>query len=287
MYTISASVVPAIMGRDPYTDKLGAWMKITKRAPQEPQSEAARIGEHLERYAVEWLQTQHGIAIADTQVHTSVDVTDQWRMYARLDAITDDGTPVEIKTTREYDGRLPDTWYLQIQAQLIAAQRDYVMLVVVSRADAVTTLEVVEADAATQRSIIDECDKFCVLHLATDSPPYSSNVWTAAEAASALGYSESIEVGESTAARILELRSEYKRLSQQLNEIKEQLDEIAAATITVDRAVRLTHNGRVLGSLVAPRERESIDADKLKIIAPDIYEQVRKTSRVKPYWRWS
>ncbi|GIV52251.1 MAG: hypothetical protein KatS3mg038_2772 [Candidatus Kapaibacterium sp.] len=188
MTTITASVVPAIMGHDPYNDRLAAWLKLTKRAPQEPQSEAARIGEHLERYAVEWLQTQHGIAIADTQVHTSVDVTDQWRMYARLDAITDDGTPVEIKTTREYDGRVPDTWYLQIQAQLIAARRDHAMLVVVSRADAVTTLEVVEADAATQRSIIDECDKFCTLHLVTDSPPYSSNAWIAAEAASALGY---------------------------------------------------------------------------------------------------
>ncbi|GIV50571.1 MAG: hypothetical protein KatS3mg038_1092 [Candidatus Kapaibacterium sp.] len=261
MYTIPASIpaslVPAIMGRDPYTDKLGAWMKITKRAPQEPQSEAARIGEHLERYAVEWLQAQHGIAIADTQVHTSTDITDQWRMYARLDAITDDGTPVEIKTTREYDGRVPDTWYLQIQAQLIAAQRDYAMLVVVSRADAVTTLEVVEADAATQRSIIDECDKFCTLHLVTDSPPYSSNAWIAAEAASALGYADVVEVGESTAARILELRSEYKRLSQQLDEVKKQLDEIAAATITVDHAVKLTHNGRTLGSLVTPaRARE-------------------------------
>lgn len=287
MYTISASLVPAIMGRDPYTDRLGAWLKLTKRAPMEPQSEAARIGEHLERYAIEWLSAHHGITVADAQVHTSVDVTDQWRMYARLDAITDDGTPVEIKTTREYDGRVPDTWYLQIQSQLIAAQRDYAMLVVVSRADAVTTLEVVEADAATQRSIIDECDKFCTLHLATDSPPYSSNAWIAAEAASALGYTETVEVGESTAARILELRDEYKRISQYLDEIKEQLDEIAAATITVDRAIKLTHNGRVLGSLVAPRERESVDVDKLKILAPDIYEQVRKTSRVKPYWRWS
>lgn len=287
MYTISASLVPAIMGRDPYTDRLGAWLKLTKRAPVEQQSEAARMGEHLERYAIEWLGAQHGITVADAQVHTSVDVTDRWRMYARLDAITDDGTPVEIKTTREYDGRVPDAWYLQIQAQLIAAQRDHAMLVVVSRADAVTTLEVVEADAATQRSIIDECDKFCTLHLATDSPPYSDNVWIAAEAASALGYTETVEVGESTAARIIELRDEYKQLSKKLEEIKQALDEIAAATITVDHAIRLTHNGRVLGSLVAPRERESVDIDKLKVLAHDIYEQVRKTSRVKPYWRWS
>lgn len=287
MTTITASVVPAIMGRDPYTDRLGAWLKITKRAPKEPQSEAARMGEHLERYAVEWLQTQHGIAIADTQVHASTDITDQWRMYARLDAVTADGVPVEVKTTREYDGRIPDTWYLQIQAQLIAAQRDHAMLVVVSRADATATLELIEADRQSQDAIIDECDKFCTLHLATDSPPYSDNVWIAAEAASALGYADAVEVGESTAARIIELRSEYKRLSQQLDEIKKQLDGIAAATITVDRAIKLTHNGRVLGSLVAPRERESVDVDRLKILAPDIYAQVRKTSRVKPYWRWS
>ncbi len=287
MYTISASVVPAIMGRDPYTDRLGAWMKLTKRAPMEPQSEAARMGEHLERYAIEWLGTQHGITVADTQVHAETNINDRMRIYARLDGVTDTGVPVEIKTTREYDGRLPDTWFLQIQAQLIAAQRDYAMLVVVSRADAVTTLEVVEADAATQRSIIDECDKFCTLHLVTDSPPYSSNVWTAAEAATALGYTETVEVGESTAARILELRDEYKQLSKKLEEIKQALDEIAAATITVDHAIRLTHNGRVLGSLVAPRERESVDVDRLKVLAPEIYEQVRKTSRVKPYWRWS
>lgn len=287
MYTITASVVPAIMGRDPYTDRLGAWLKLTKRAPVEQQSEAARMGEHLERYAIEWLSAHHGITVADTQVHAATDVNDRMRIYARLDGVTDSGVPIEIKTTREYDGRVPDAWYLQIQAQLIAAQRDHAMLVVVSRADATTTLELIEADRQSQDAIIDECDKFCTLHLATDSPPYSGNAWIAAEAASALGYADVVEVGESTAARILELRSEYKRLSQQLDEIKEQLDEIAAATITVDRAIKLTHMGRTLGSLVAPRERESVDIDKLKVLAHDIYEQVRKTSRVKPYWRWS
>ncbi len=287
MYTITASVVPAIMGRDPYTDRLGAWMKLTKRAPMEPQSEAARMGEHLERYAIEWLGTQHGITVADTQVHAATNINDRMRIYARLDGVTDTGVPVEIKTTREYTGRVLETWYLQMQAQMIASAKNEILLVVVSRADATTTLELVERDNETCDRIIAECDRFCLEHLVTDSPPYSSNAWTAAEAASALGYADVVEVGEATYARIIELRDEYKRLSKQLDDVKRALDEIAAATITVDHAVRLTHNGRTLGSLVAPRERESVDVDRLKVLAPEIYEQVRKTSRVKPYWRWS
>jgi predicted phage-related endonuclease len=287
MYTISASVVPAIMGRDPYTDLVNAWLRVTKRAPQEEQSEAARIGEVLEQYAIEWLTRTTGLSVSATQVHTDKTINDAWKLYARIDAVASDGTPIEIKSTREYSGRVPDTWYLQIQTQLLTTGRDQAMLVVVSRADAVTTLEIVEADVECQRAIIEQCDAFVREYIVTDTPPPASSTWSAASLVSVLGPSaEETELPASTYITVAELREKAKKLKEEAEQYEQQANEILARVISTERAQKVVYSGRTVAYVVAPKERETVDVNRLRTLAPGIYEQCRKISPVKPYVRW-
>ncbi|GIV52397.1 MAG: hypothetical protein KatS3mg038_2918 [Candidatus Kapaibacterium sp.] len=286
MITVSASVVPAIVGVDRYSDHVDAWMKLTKRKPYEPQSMPARIGEYLEPLIVEELATK-GIVIAERQVHRARNVTDNVRMYARLDGVDERGRVVEIKTTANWDGTIHDTWDVQVRAQLCAANVDDGLLVVFDRAT--TDMEIVEVqrNSELESNIVRMCDEFVRDYVLPDKPPPASSTWSAAMLVSVLGSdAEQVELPITVYHALAELRSKIKVLKEDVERYEREANEMLAEIISIERAQKITYNGKTIASIIAPRMRESVDADKLKNVAPDVYEQCKKTTQVKPYVRW-
>jgi len=121
---ISASVAAAVHDEHPYTTSsdLAAEL-LAPEAPQPKQSnQAMERGTRMEPFIREWAQEQYRITITEPRVMYTYE-EDGVRLIATLDGMTEDNTPVEIKTTaKRWEGQLPTQWYWQGVQQAICAQ---------------------------------------------------------------------------------------------------------------------------------------------------------------------
>ena len=120
---ISASVAAAIHDEHTYTSSGDLAAELLAPNPPEPKSanQAMQRGTRMEPFIREWAEEEYGIKITEPRVMYKYD-DEGVRLIATLDGMTEDYTPVEIKTTaRRWDGKLPRYWYWQGVQQAICA----------------------------------------------------------------------------------------------------------------------------------------------------------------------
>ena len=112
---IAASSAAAVHGEHEYmTAGDLATELLAEEAPQPKQANAAmERGNRLEPVLIQWTSDLEDIALLTPDIMYCFENGDA-RMIATLDAISADGMPFEIKTTKKrWDGVLPRQWYWQ------------------------------------------------------------------------------------------------------------------------------------------------------------------------------
>ena len=120
---IAASSAAAVHGEHEYmTPGDLAVELLADEAPQpKPANAAMERGNRLEPVLIQWTSDLEEIALLTPDIMYCFENGDA-RMIATLDAISSDGIPFEIKTTKKrWDGTLPRQWYWQGVQQSICA----------------------------------------------------------------------------------------------------------------------------------------------------------------------
>lgn len=123
---ISASVASVVHGENPYTTPADLAIELMADEPPTPKETTPDMerGNRLEPVLIEWWASMNGEDVGTPEVMFCYDV-DGVRLIATLDGILEDGTPVEVKTTRKrWNGQLPPNWYWQGVQQAICANSD-------------------------------------------------------------------------------------------------------------------------------------------------------------------
>ena len=109
---ISASVASSIHGANKYTSLADLCTELLAKEPPKPKEINAAMdrGNRLEPVILEWFAELEGITVTTPDVMYAFCTEDgAVRLIATLDGMTEDGTPVEVKTTtRKWDGKLPE-----------------------------------------------------------------------------------------------------------------------------------------------------------------------------------
>lgn len=129
---LGASEVAAVLGLSPFESPLELYLRKTGQLDEPVETEAMRMGTLLEPVLEQLYTERTGRPIADRQVVLRDD-TYGCPLLATLDALTADGSIVELKTTSAYNaGRigegeeLPEHWLLQAHQQMLLAGVDIV-----------------------------------------------------------------------------------------------------------------------------------------------------------------
>ena len=120
---IAASSAAAVHGEHEYmTPGDLAVELLAEEAPQpKPANAAMERGNRLEPVLIQWTSDLEEIVLLTPDIMYCFENGDA-RMIATLDAISSDGIPFEIKTTKKrWDGTLPRQWYWQGVQQSICA----------------------------------------------------------------------------------------------------------------------------------------------------------------------
>ena len=127
---ISASVAAAVHNEHNYMSRADLCVELlAEEAPTPKEANMAmERGNRLEPTLLKWFADLEGINVATPSKMYAFETEDKAvRLIATLDGITEQGVPVEVKTTRKmWDGTLPRMWYWQGVQQAICTESDRV-----------------------------------------------------------------------------------------------------------------------------------------------------------------
>lgn len=112
---ITASLVAAIMGVDPYTSRQEAWRRILGTAKQVKENPFMQWGVEHETDALDAFEVESGILIHPG--HFIPHPVFPW-LGASPDSLTNDGEPVEVKCPQKLHEALPAHYKLQVLTQI-------------------------------------------------------------------------------------------------------------------------------------------------------------------------
>lgn len=131
---LGASEAAAAIGLSPFETPLQLYLRKVGLLPEPEETEAMRWGTLLEPLIAEEYQRRTGARLERRQVFLRSKTTEA-PIFATLDAIRDDGVPVEFKTCsawsrsklgEEGTDELPEHWLVQAHVQMIAAEQERV-----------------------------------------------------------------------------------------------------------------------------------------------------------------
>ena len=272
---ISASAAAAVYAEHPYISAADLYTELAANHPPVPLESTADMdrGNRLEPVLIQWAADRDGIDLATPDV-MYVHVDGDARLIATLDAISPDGIPYEVKTTRKrWTGELPRHWYWQGVHQAICANADRIEwaifdsdLILHRHSQYVSSDEKqmhVNACAAFLRDVMNgnvpDSVKFDYKHVKGLHPK--------SEARSVVFSPEDIQLID----HLYDIRSEMNRLEREEERIRGMIGQLlgdADTVVTEDGHVALTWRSV---------ERKSFDKDSFREKHPALYEQFMKT----------
>ena len=179
---LTASDVAAWMGLHPFKSAADVFLEKTGRVPEPETGEAAEIGQRVEPYLLDWAAERLGCRITKNQWRTGGHPV----LGATLDAITEDGRPLEAKTVGMAnfhalrldqwgeDGTdiVPDQFLIQVTTQMIVSGANEAHLAALL-AGYGQRLYSIERHPAVVEAILAAADSFAAC-LKTDTPPANS-----------------------------------------------------------------------------------------------------------------
>lgn len=135
--SIGASTSPAICGRSTYQSPYSVWVRVTEPLVIEPPDEMQRWGLLLEPAILDEFMEQSKISANTLPRYTVHRDRERSYMHATLDAITDAGEPIELKTAhfaaaKVWKNEVPLPYVIQVQHQLhvTGANQGYIAVLV-------------------------------------------------------------------------------------------------------------------------------------------------------------
>jgi predicted phage-related endonuclease len=272
---ISASAAAAIYGEHPYMSAADLYTELVSDEPPAPKESTADMerGNRLEPVLVKWASDLDSIELETPGVMYVFDENDA-HLIATLDAISLNGIPYEVKTSRKrWTGELPRHWYWQGVHQAVCVDSEIVEWVVF---DSDLTMhryqQFVSSDEKQMH--IQACASFLCDVMNGNIPDivkfdyeHVQRMHPKSEAKSIVFGPEDIQLVD----HLYEIRSEIGNLEKEEARIKGMIGQLLGDADTVvnqDGETALTWKSV---------ERKSFDKDSFREQHPALYEKFQKT----------
>jgi len=293
---IGASDVPAIVGVSPWKTAYDVWAEKTGLVEENVENEiATTVGKYMEAGLAKYVNERIG-KIVEEQKRVAYSKLEIPPVAATLDAILEDGNIVEFKTSgiisggygkfmREWDNDVPDYVWVQVQTQLMCAEKDKALVIALLGGRGIVDFEVYRSDKFEPMVI-----------------PILTQFWDNVEKKIAPDFSvpkacikylrvekgETVELNEESAEanvlmQLCDLNEQKKQLKEEIDSIEEQIDEIEKALIGKHpsaESIILKRNNIVYRMLRSQYTRNYVDSKKLQKEFEEIYQQVLKPTLV-------
>lgn len=268
MRTLRVTLVPAVLGQDPWTTPEEAFLLATGRR-ERAVTRAMEMGKRLEPLIVQMVGEHVGAPIEDLAVPISDGV-----LRGEIDAVLSDGTVVEAKTSQQYFEEPPPHWRIQLLCYC-AMKQSRGILAILTRGVHLELFRV-EVDPEWWKRVRAAVNRFVEEHLARDVPP--GREW--------LEYLESegwIERSRVLEARVFppgleEIVEMYLRLKEERDRVEEQLQvlrEVFSEYIVEDGV----YSDGIYRIRRATVERTRVDVERLSRERPDVVAEYMTRSR--------
>ena len=272
---ISASVASSIHGANKYTSLADLCTELLAKEPPKPKEINAAMdrGNRLEPVILEWFAELEGIKVTTPDVMYAFCTEDgAVRLIATLDGMTEDGTPVEVKTTtRKWDGKLPEMWYWQGVQQAICTGTNKIEWAVFDSAQELHryTQTVTSDEMATH---INACRAVLSCIDADDFPEWVMLDYKHAEELNPNSSTKSVELPDGSAIlfeQLDKLKSMKSAVEEQESKLKAQIGMFLedADTGTIDGKKVVTWKTQT---------RDSFDMKRFESEHPALVEKYRK-----------
>jgi len=277
---ISASVAAAIHGSHPYVTAADLAAELMAAEPPQPkeQNSAMKRGTTLEGPIRDWSAEMLGCELSEPQ-EMYVYEEDGVRLIATIDAVSEDGTIHEIKTSRKrWTGELPDMWYWQGIQQAICSGADKIVWCIFdSDLDLKFHTQTVTSDE--KQVHIEACRKFLSF---VDMGMFPDDVIPSYENVSSLNphaTDGSVELSPDTASLVKQLT----KTKAMISELEEHASALQAA---VCQDMGDKSYAMVDGVVVATWKnvsRTSFDQKKFEKEHPALYQKYKKQTTYRQF----
>ena len=281
---IGGSDAAALVGLSPWGSPLSVYLDKKGLSPQKPQSEAMRQGSDLEEYVARRFAEETGKSVR--RCNYILKHPDKPWMLANVDRlVVGEDAGLECKTTNAYnaaayeEGEIPRHYYVQCQhyMSVTGLPRWYLAVLVLGVSFHVFEIERNDEDIA---ALEEAEERFWRGHVEPGIPPAPAGTSADGEALTIL-YPHSGETVanlhglEGTADMLVALKAQKKALEEEIERYEQ----------TLKSAMGTAENGILDGYRVSWRSstRTILDAKRLKIDRPDIYEQYGKSSETRTF----
>ena len=281
---IGGSDAAAIVGLSPWGSPLSVYLDKRGLSPEKPVSEAMRQGTDLEEYVARRFCEETGKSVRRCNYILRHE-TRPW-MLANVDRmVVGEDAGLECKTTSAYnaggyeEGEIPRCYYVQCQHYMAVTGMPKWYLAVLVLGVAFHLFEILKDDEDI--AALEEAEeRFWHEHVEPGIPPAPAGTSADGEALTIL-YPHSDETVanlhglEGTADMLMHLKAQKKALEEEIERYEQTLK---AAMGTAERGV--LDGYRVCWK---SSTRTILDAKRLKIDRPDIYEQYIKSSETRTF----
>jgi len=272
---ISASAAAAIYGEHPYMSAADLYAELSADEPPVPRASTADMerGNRLEPVLIQWAGDRDGIALATPDVMYVCDDGDA-RLIATLDAITENGLPYEVKTSRKrWTGELPRYWYWQGVHQAICCGQSRVEWVIFD-SDLIMHRYSQYVSSDEQQEHIRACAEFLQAVAIGDLPEivqfdydHVQRMHPQSQAMSVTFNDEDLQLVD----QLQFIRSDIARLEKEESDIKGMIGQLMGEADTV-----VDEQGNSVLTWKT-QERKSFDKDSFREQHPALYDKFQKT----------
>jgi len=272
---ISASAAAAVYAEHPYIPAADLYTERASDQPPVPLESTADMdrGNRLEPVLIQWAADRDGLDLATPDV-MYVHVDGDARLIATLDAISPDGIPYEVKTTRKrWTGELPRHWYWQGVHQAICANADRIEWAIFD-SDLILHRHSQYVSSDEKQLHIAACAHFLHDVEIGDLPEIVSFDYDHVQRMHPQSQAMSVSFNEEDIQlvdHLYQVRSEIARLEKEESEIKGMIGRLMGDADTV-----VNMSGETLMTWKT-QERRSFDKDSFREKHPALYEQFMKT----------
>jgi putative phage-type endonuclease len=124
--SIGASMSPAIMGLSPWQTAVDVWDTLVHGIATEEDNLAMYLGREMEGIVKKLFMDHTGLKVVN-DYKIRIDEEHEF-LTTNLDGmVIGEGVPVEYKTTaKPWDGEIPDSYFVQLQHQMMVTETDYI-----------------------------------------------------------------------------------------------------------------------------------------------------------------
>ncbi len=272
---ISASAAAAVYAEHPYISAADLYAELAADQPPVPMESTADMdrGNRLEPVLIQWAADRDGVDLATPDV-MYVHVDGDAHLIATLDAISPDGIPYEVKTTRKrWTGELPRHWYWQGVQQAICAGASRIEWAIfdsdltLHRYSQYVSSDEKQLHIAACAQFLREVENGELPEIVSFDYDHVQRMHPQSQAVSVAFNEEDVQLVD----HLHEVRSQIARLEKEESELKGMIGRLMGDADTV-----VDMGGETLMTWKT-QERKSFDKDSFREQHPALYEKYQKT----------